>query len=120
MAQHVLAGHDLDAGATVRLAQRDLVLVEAVRRAGSPGGRVDAAYGLGGDDNPVFAHMHEAGRHVVGASLEVMDRDSRRMRGERPFVFTNIRAEQGVTAVTGAPAPLPAPSAAASRTPNPR
>ena len=28
----------------------------------------------------------------VGASLEVMDRDSRRMRGERPFVFTNIRA----------------------------
>ena len=32
----------------------------------------------------------------VGASLEVMDRDSKRMRGERPFVFTNIRAGQGV------------------------
>jgi urease accessory protein len=32
----------------------------------------------------------------VGASLEVMDRDSRRMRGERPFVFANIRAGQGV------------------------
>lgn len=32
----------------------------------------------------------------VGASLEVMDRDSRRMRGERPFVFTNIRAGEGV------------------------
>jgi urease accessory protein UreG len=32
----------------------------------------------------------------VGASLEVMDRDSRRMRGEKPFVFANIRAEQGV------------------------
>lgn len=27
----------------------------------------------------------------VGASLEVMERDSRKMRGERPFVFTNIR-----------------------------
>jgi urease accessory protein len=27
----------------------------------------------------------------VGASLEVMDRDARRMRGERPFVFTNLR-----------------------------
>ena len=26
----------------------------------------------------------------VGASLEVMDRDARRMRGERPFVFTNL------------------------------
>jgi len=33
----------------------------------------------------------------VGASLEVMDRDSRKMRGERPFVFTNIRAGIGVT-----------------------
>ena len=32
----------------------------------------------------------------VGASLEVMDRDARRMRGERPFVFANIRAGQGV------------------------
>ena len=35
----------------------------------------------------------------VGASLEVMDRDSRRMRGERPFVFTNIRAGVGVAEV---------------------
>ena len=35
----------------------------------------------------------------VGASLEVMDRDSRRMRGERPFVFANIRAGQGVPEV---------------------
>jgi urease accessory protein len=32
----------------------------------------------------------------VGASLEVMERDSRRMRGERPFVFANVRAGQGV------------------------
>ena len=32
----------------------------------------------------------------VGASLEVMDRDSKRMRGERPYVFTNLRAGQGV------------------------
>jgi urease accessory protein len=35
----------------------------------------------------------------VGASLEVMDRDSRRMRGERCFVFTNLRAGQGVAAI---------------------
>ena len=35
----------------------------------------------------------------VGASLEVMDRDSKRMRGERPFVFTNIRAGHGVDEV---------------------
>jgi urease accessory protein len=33
---------------------------------------------------------------MVGASLEVMDRDAKRMRGERPFLFTNIRAGHGV------------------------
>ena len=36
---------------------------------------------------------------LVGASLEVMDRDARRMRGARPFVFTNVRAGEGVDAV---------------------
>lgn len=35
----------------------------------------------------------------VGASLEVMERDSRRMRGERPFLFTNLRDEVGLDAV---------------------
>ena len=33
---------------------------------------------------------------LVGANLEIMERDSRRMRGERPFVFANIRAGTGV------------------------
>jgi len=32
----------------------------------------------------------------VGASLEVMDRDSRKMRGERPFFFTNLREDVGL------------------------
>jgi urease accessory protein len=32
----------------------------------------------------------------VGASLEVMERDARTMRGERPFLFSNLRAGQGV------------------------
>ncbi|HRW15854.1 MAG: urease accessory protein UreG [Rhodobacteraceae bacterium] len=32
----------------------------------------------------------------VGASLEVMDRDARRMRGERPFQFACIRDRKGV------------------------
>jgi urease accessory protein len=32
----------------------------------------------------------------VGASLEVMERDAKRMRGERPFVFTNLRVGQGL------------------------
>lgn len=32
----------------------------------------------------------------VGASLEVMDRDAKKMRGERPFVFTNIKTGHGL------------------------
>ena len=32
----------------------------------------------------------------VGASLEVMERDSRRMRGERPFHFASLRNSQGI------------------------
>jgi urease accessory protein len=34
--------------------------------------------------------------HHVGADLEVMDRDSRRMRGQKPFIFTELRKGQGV------------------------
>jgi urease accessory protein len=33
---------------------------------------------------------------AVGASLEVMDRDARRMRGQRPFVFTNLKTREGI------------------------
>ena len=33
---------------------------------------------------------------LVGASLEVMDRDTTRMRGEKPFVFTNMKTGQGL------------------------
>jgi urease accessory protein len=36
---------------------------------------------------------------MVGASLEVMERDSRKMRGARPFVFTNLKTGQGVDVV---------------------
>src|SRR5579885_2443174 len=35
----------------------------------------------------------------VGASLEVMERDSRKMRGTRPFLFTNLRQEVGLDRV---------------------
>jgi len=36
---------------------------------------------------------------LVGASLEVMDRDAKRMRGERPFLFTNLKANEGVAEI---------------------
>jgi urease accessory protein len=35
----------------------------------------------------------------VGASLEVMERDARKMRGEKPFVFTNLKSGTGLTEV---------------------
>lgn len=36
----------------------------------------------------------------VGASLDVMASDAARMRGERPFVFTNLRAGQGLATIS--------------------
>jgi urease accessory protein len=36
----------------------------------------------------------------VGASLELMERDAKRMRSTRPFVFTNLRSGEGVDAIT--------------------
>lgn len=35
----------------------------------------------------------------VGADLSVMERDSKKMRGDKPFMFTNIRDDQGVDEV---------------------
>jgi urease accessory protein len=35
----------------------------------------------------------------VGASLEVMDRDAKKMRGERPFVFSNLKTGQGLETI---------------------
>ena len=36
---------------------------------------------------------------LVGADLSVMDRDSRRMRGPRPFVFANLKAGDGIDGI---------------------
>ncbi len=35
----------------------------------------------------------------VGASLEVMESDTRRMRGDKPYVFTNLKTDQGLQEV---------------------
>ncbi|MDQ6640898.1 MAG: acetoin utilization protein AcuC [Actinomycetota bacterium] len=45
-------------------------LIEAVRRTSLDPRDVQPLMGLGTDDNPTFAGMHEAARHVVGASIE--------------------------------------------------
>ncbi len=49
-------------------------LIEAVRRSSADPGRVAPELGLGTDDNPTFVGMHEAARHVVGASIEAARR----------------------------------------------
>ena len=36
---------------------------------------------------------------MVGASLDVMDRDAKKMRNERPFVFSNLKTGQGVDTI---------------------
>ncbi|MEI5676008.1 MULTISPECIES: acetoin utilization protein AcuC [unclassified Nocardioides] len=56
---------DLDLLATVH----DPAMIEAVMRAGRTVAP-DEAFGLGTDDNPVFAGMHDASSHVVGATVE--------------------------------------------------
>ena len=63
----------------------------------------------------------------VGASLAVMERDTRRMRGQKPFVFSNVRSGEGVAEIarfieTAGGLTAPAPSfrgAPGARTRNP-
>ncbi len=63
----VVAPHATDADLlTVHTAD----LVEAVRRTSLDPADLEPLLGLGTDDNPTFAGMHEAARHVVGASME--------------------------------------------------
>ncbi|QWC86813.1 acetoin utilization protein AcuC [Nocardioidaceae bacterium] len=49
-------------------------LIEAVQRVSADPTRSDLGFGLGTADNPVFAGMHEASAHVVGASVEAARR----------------------------------------------
>jgi len=36
---------------------------------------------------------------LVGASLDVMDRDTKKMRGDKPFIFSNMKTKQGLTEI---------------------
>jgi urease accessory protein len=36
----------------------------------------------------------------VGADLSVMDRDARKMRGDKPFVFSNLKTQEGLVKIT--------------------
>ena len=48
----------------------DPAMIEAVMASSRDPSKFDFTHGLGSDDNPTFPDMHEAARHVVGASIE--------------------------------------------------
>ncbi len=48
----------------------DPALIEAVMAASADPSRADLVFGLGSEDTPAFLNMHQASRHVVGASIE--------------------------------------------------
>jgi acetoin utilization protein AcuC len=56
------------------LTVHDEELVEAVKRSGEDPTRSDLERGLGTDDNPTFAGMHQASAHIVGATVEAARR----------------------------------------------
>src|SRR4051794_34822347 len=56
------------------LVVHDRDLIDAVRRSSEDPRCHDPLHGLGTDDNPTFPHMHQAARHVVGASVEAARR----------------------------------------------
>ena len=36
---------------------------------------------------------------MVGADLDIMDHDSRKMRGEKPFIFSNLKSGEGLETI---------------------
>jgi acetoin utilization protein AcuC len=56
------------------LTVHDSSLIEAVMASSADPSKPNLEFGLGSDDNPTFANMHVAARHVVGASVEAARR----------------------------------------------
>ncbi len=77
-------------GLTERFGDLDLVLVE------SGGDKIPRKGGPGITRSDLLIINKTDLAPLVGASLEVMDRDARKMRGERPFVFSNLREKTGL------------------------
>ena len=87
-------GDNLAATFSPELADLTLYLIdvaagEKIPRKGGPG--------ITRSDLLIINKVDLAG--VVGASLDVMEADAQRMRGDRPFAFTNIKAGEGIGAV---------------------
>ncbi len=89
-------GNNLTAAFSPELADRFIYIIdvaqgEKIPRKGGPGiMRSDL----------LFINKTDLAPHV-GASLAVMEADTKRMRGDRPFVFSNLRAGDGVEEIVG-------------------
>jgi len=72
--------------------------LEAVARLSRRFPALDVIFIETGGDNLAATFSPELAP-LVGASLEVMERDAKKMHGERPFVFTNLKTGLGLDAV---------------------
>ena len=94
-------------GASTRLADTDLIIeVEQDRTIYvidvSAGDKIPRKGGPGITRSDLLViNKVDLATHM-GADLGVMDRDARRMRGERPFVFTNLKIGDGVERIVRA------------------
>src|SRR5882724_1115774 len=81
-----------------RLGELDIVFIE------SGGDNLAATFSPDLADACIYVIDVAAGDKIprkVGPGLGVMDRDARKMRGERPFLFTNLKTEEGLDRVIG-------------------
>jgi urease accessory protein len=68
----------------------DLIIVE------SGGDNLSATFSPELSDLTIYVIDVSAGDKLVGASLEMMDRDTKKMRGDKPFVFSNQKTGHGL------------------------
>ena len=88
-------GDNLAATFSPELADLTIYVIDvAARRQDSAQGR-PRHHALG----PARSSTRSISRRMVGASLDIMQRDTLKMRGERPWVFTNIKERRGLDVV---------------------
>src|SRR6266516_4135003 len=79
--------------------QLDLVLIESGGDNVAAGDKIPSKGGPGITRSDLLViNKIDLAPHV-GASLEVMERDAKRMRGPRPFVFTDLKVGRGIDAI---------------------
>jgi urease accessory protein len=89
-------GDNLAATFSLELADRVIYVIDV-----AAGGKIPRKGGPGITRSDLLVINKIDSAHHVGADLAVMERDSRRMRGDRPFVFMNLMSGEGLDSVVG-------------------